>query len=131
MEQVSRQGLVFWGSAVLAAVVFAALVPVLMPYERLRLVEAADRERAWLLTVFCGGVMAVLFGMAGLLSGPRLTTVRDVVEAGSVGKALEARERAVKEQGRERLRWRNFAGWLIAAGAALVGCYFALWLALG
>ena len=129
MEQVIRRpGLAFWGSAVLAAAAFAALVPVLFPYEGLGLVTAADRERVWLLTVFTGGVMAVLFGLSGILSGPRLITTRDVVEAGSVGKAREAVERSLRGHGEERTRWRNFGTWVVAMGASLIAIYFVLWL---
>jgi hypothetical protein len=116
----------FWGSAVAAAVVFSAVVPLVFPYEALRLVTPEDQRRAWLLTVFCGGVMMVLFGMSALLSGPiGGVGIRDVHEAGSVTRAMEAaRER------RRQTHVGSFATWVVAAGGALVGCYFVLWLTL-
>jgi hypothetical protein len=125
---VTESPLRFWGSAVLVAVVFAALVPLLMPFERLRLVTPEDQQRAWLLTVFCGGVIALLFGASAVLTAGRPGVgVREVADAGgSVQKALEvARER------RQEGGVRNFGTWTIATGGALIGCYFVLWLALG
>lgn len=120
---------VFWGSAVLAAMVFAALVPLLMPFETLRLMSPEDQRRGWLLTVFCGGVLAALFGLSAAISGPRLINIgiRDVAEAGSVMKALETARKTKKIDDPSRM---NFATWVVAMGVALIGCYFVLWLTL-
>jgi hypothetical protein len=124
---VTRPGLRFWGSAVLTAVVIAALVPLLFPFRALGLDPAVDRTRVWLLTVFCTGVMAVLFGASGLL-GARFVGVRDVIEAKSAAIAIER-----QRQSREGVTrgWRNAGGWTVAAGASLVAIYFLLWLVLG
>jgi hypothetical protein len=124
---VTRPGLRFWGSAVLTAVVIAALVPLLFPFRALGLDPAVDRARVWLLTVFCTGVMAVLFGASGLL-GARFVGVRDVIEAKSAAIAIER-----QRQSREGVTrgWRNAGGWTVAAGASLVAIYFLLWLVLG
>jgi hypothetical protein len=124
---VTRPGLRFWGSAVLTAVVIAALVPLLFPFRALGLDPAVDRARVWLLTVFCTGVMAVLFGVSGLL-GARFVGVRDVIEAKSAAIAIER-----QRQSREGVTrgWRNAGGWTVAAGASLVAIYFLLWLVLG
>jgi hypothetical protein len=120
---VRRSALAFWGSAVLAAAVFAALVPVLFPFRALGLDRGTDLARIWLLTVFCAGVMAVLFGASGLL-GTRLLGVRDVIEAESARTAVE-RHRASVRASRER-GWRNAGGWTVAAGASLIAIYFIL-----
>ena len=124
-----RSTVVFWGSAVLVAAVFSALVPVLMPYEALRLVLEADRERAWLLTVFCGGVMALMFGLTGALGGPKLLGVRDVMEAGSIADA-QARVAQTHAEREARSYDRNFGVWLVVVGAFLIAIYFGLWIAL-
>jgi hypothetical protein len=113
----------FWGSAVLAAAAFAALVPLLFPFRALGLDPAADRARVWLLTVFCGGVMLVLFGASGML-GARFLGVRDVVEAKSATLAIE-RQRQVRAAVTGR-GWRNAGGWTVAAGASLIAIYFVL-----
>lgn len=127
-----KHPLVFWGSALLVAAAFAAAAPLLLPYGVLRLEDPADRERAWLLTVFIGGVMAVLFGGSALISGPRALGIREVVEAGGVQRARErlrrARAAAAAENDGARL---NFGVWLVAAGAFLIAIYFVLWQALG
>ena len=120
--------LVFWGSAVLAAAAFAALVPLLFPFRALGLVTEADRERVWLLTVFCAGVLAVLFGASGAMGTLSYLAWRDVDEAGSVREALRKRAQAKREPGPYT---RNFAVWTVATGCFLIGIYFALWLALG
>jgi len=124
---VTRSSLRFWGSAVLAAAAFAALVPLLFPFGALGLDRAADRTRIWLLTVFCAGVMLVLFGLSGWL-GSRFLGVRDVVEAKSATIAIE-RQRQSRE-GRAGYGWRNAGGWTVAMGASLVIIYFVLWMVL-
>lgn len=123
----------FWGSAAGVAILSAALVPVLMPYEALRLVAEADRERAWLLTVFCGGVLAVLFGVTGVLGSGQLLTLRDVADAGSVieAKRKATASRAVRDAEGQLERYdRNFGVWLIVTGVFLLVIYFALWVTL-
>ena len=122
----TRSELRFWGSAVLAAVVFAALARLLFPFGALGLESAEDRARVWQLTVFCAGVMGVLFGVSGML-GARFLGVRDVIEAKSAANAIER-----QRQAREGMRrgWRNAGGWTVAAGASLIAIYFVLWMAL-
>jgi hypothetical protein len=117
-----RRPLVFWGSAPLAAIVFAALVPLLFPFRGLGLDPAADRPRIWLLTVFCAGVMALLFGVGGLLS--RAVGVRDVLEERSATIAIE-RLRQSREASRARGRM-NAGTWTVTAGASLIVIYFVL-----
>jgi hypothetical protein len=121
----------FWGSAVLVALVFAALVPVLFPFRALGMDPAVERERVWMVVVFYTGVLAVLFGLGALISGPRLVSTRDIAEAGSVGRAVDRARRARRSPQERRRAWANFATWLVACGGSLVLCYFALWAALG
>jgi hypothetical protein len=131
MTAMRRNAVVFWASAALAAAAFSLLVPVLMPYGALRLVADADRERAWLLTVFCFGVLAVLFGLTGLLGAGKLLGIRDVLDAGSIGaaKAKAAASRAGRDADATLRRYdRNFGVWLVATGGFLLAIYFGLWL---
>lgn len=114
----------FWGWAVGVAGAVAAAAALLMPYEALGLRTAAERERAWLLTVWTAGVMALLFGLTARV-GMRGVGVRDVAEAGSVRAAVEARRRAERAAGGAGVDL-----WLIATGGILVGIYFAGWLVL-
>jgi hypothetical protein len=116
----------FWGSAAGVAMAFAGLVPVLFPFRRLGLVTAADQGRVWLLVVFIAGVVAILFGTAALLGGPRMITVRDVVDEGGVAKARASREAAARARA-ERRTYGNAATWLMTTGAFLVAIYFVLW----
>lgn len=118
----------FWGSAAGAAIVFAALVPLLFPFRALGLDPAADRARIWLLTVFCAGVMAVLFGASGAW-GARLLGVRDVVEAKSARDAIERHRESVRAARGRGVR--NAGTWTIAAGGSLLAIYFVLLAALG
>ena len=123
-----RRGAAFWGSTVGAAVVFTLLVPVLFPFRALGLDPAADRDRIWLLTVFCAGVMALLFGLSGALGG-RFLGIRDVYFAGSAHKAVERHKQsgeALKHRG-----WMNAGVWTVAFGGSLMAIYFVLFLALG
>lgn len=115
--------LIFWGSAALFAAAFAALVPLVFPFETLRLVTPEDRERVWLLTVFCAGVMALLFGLSGLFGTLGYIGVRDVLEAGTVLEAMKQRARARKT---DRSHTRNFGTWIVAAGVFLIAAYFVL-----
>jgi hypothetical protein len=121
----------FWGSAVGVAVVYAALVPWLFPFGAAGMDPATERERVWLVVVFYTGVLAILFGLGALISGPRVVSVRDVAEAGGVAEALDAARRARADPTGRALRWRNFATWTIAFGATLLLGYFALWIASG
>lgn len=115
----------FWGSAVAVVLVFALAAALLLPYEALQLRTEADRWRAWLLTLWTGGVMGVLFGLAGLLGFVSPVGVRDVVEAGSVARAKEERRTSLSA-GLSGFHG-NFAWWMISTGALLIGLYFASW----
>jgi len=120
-----REDVRFWGSAVLAAAVFAALVPVLFPFRTLGL--ELERTRIWLLTVFCAGVITLLFGLSGVI-GSRFVGLRDVLEAKSATIAIERQRESRKAMtGRG---WRNAGGWTVAAGASLIAIYFILWMVL-
>lgn len=124
----SRGVVVFWGAAVGVAVGLAALAAAFLPYEALRLTTAAERERAWLLTVWTAGVMAILFGVSATLGAFGGVGFRDVVEAGSVTEATRLH--------RERLKFDRsgytgrFDWWLIVTGVLLLVIYFGGWLAL-
>jgi hypothetical protein len=112
----------FWGTAVGVALAFGLLTAVLLPYSWLGLDTEALRWRAWLLTLWTGGAMSVLFGLAALLGYRLPPGVREVVDAGSVRAALEARKRA-----REEGTAGNFAVWLIVTGFILIALYFIAW----
>lgn len=126
----NRDARVFWGSAALAAAAFAALTPLLLPYGKLGLTAVADRERAWMLTVFCGGVLALLFGASGMLGTTRYLSVRDVHDAGSVKDALHRHVQASRATGDGGPYTRNFGLWVIATGAFLLAIYSVLWITL-
>jgi hypothetical protein len=126
---VRRPALFFWASAVLAATAFALLTPYLLPYGRLGLVTQADREKAWLVTVFCAGVMAVLFGTSASLGTLRYLGVRDVMAEGDAVRAIE-KERRAKGDPEGRPYTRNFGLWTVATGVFLIAIYFGLWLTL-
>lgn len=117
-------GLGFWAWAVGVAAAIAAAAALLLPYEAIGLRTAAERERAWLLTVWTAGVMAVLFGLTARI-GARGVGLRDVADAGSVRGALEARRRAERTGSGPGLDL-----WIVATGGILVGIYFAGWLVL-
>src|SRR5688572_6976453 len=89
----------FWGSALGVALAVAGLSALALPYEWIGLETTADRTRAWLLTVWTAGMMAICFGVAGLLSGITPIGIRDVVEAGSVSSAVETRRETIRRQG--------------------------------
>jgi hypothetical protein len=112
----------FWGSAVLVALLFALASAFLLPYGWLGLETEALRWRAWLLTLWTGGVMSVLFGLAGMLGYRLPPGIREVVDAGSVRAALEERKRA-----REAGEKGNFASWLVVTGLFMIGIYFVAW----
>ncbi|HEY0019021.1 MAG TPA: hypothetical protein VGC13_22155 [Longimicrobium sp.] len=113
----------FWGSAAGACIAFTALTPLIIAWS-----PAEDRARIWLLTVFTAGVMMVLFGLAGLISGRRSVGMRDVIDAGGVGQALA---RAGQDRSESPAYTHNAAVWCVVTGALLIAAYFALWMALG
>lgn len=126
----NRPALRFWGSAAAASIAFAALVPVLFPFRLFDLDRSVDRDRIWLLTVFCTGVLLVLFGASAWLGGRRAVGMRDVVDAGGAQKALE-RARAGRGDDGEEGYTRNAAAWCVATGTLLLVAYSALFAALG
>ncbi len=122
-----RATLTFWGTSLGAATTFAALVPLVFPFTRLGLLTEADRDRAWLLTVFCAGVLLALFGLSTWIGGARLLSIRDVTEAGGVKEAIERRRLVNRTPDGGLPYTRNAAAWAVATGAFLVAIYFALW----
>jgi hypothetical protein len=126
---VNREALRFWGWSAGVAVGFAALVAVAFPYGRLGLTEAADREWGWLATVWSGGVMAILFGLSGVLGWSSGVGIRDIFRAGGVKAALAQREKE-KEAALAQGRYSNFGWWLVATGGFMICIYFIGWLVL-
>lgn len=122
----SREGYRFWLTAAGAALAYTAAARWLMPFEALGLQTPAERVRVWLVALWCGGVIAVCFGFAGLLAVSAPLGVRDVVEAGSVTQAAEARRAARRALGGF---YTNFAWWLIVTGLFLIAVYFVAWAA--
>lgn len=120
----SGRALRFWGWAFGVAAAVALAAALLLPYEAIGLRTEAERERAWLLTVWTAGVLAVLFGATARM-GMRGVGFRDVMDAGSVRGAVEAR-RGIE---RADAGW-GFDLWLVATGGILLGIYFAGWLVL-
>ena len=112
----------FWGSALLAAAIIAALATLVPLIGPLGLETPAARQRAWLLTVWTVGVMALLFGLSARLGGLRSLGVREVASAGSLRAAMEERRRAGAAE-----RGSRFDLWISATGLFLVGIYFAGW----
>ena len=121
----TRTTLRFWISAVVLALVFAAATAFLFPYESLGAVAPAERARVWLLTLWTAGVMAVLFGLAGLLAFATPLGFREVHDAGSVTAAREARAQA---RPRGQGFHENFAWWLVCTGLVLLLLYFVAWM---
>lgn len=114
----------FWGSAIAVAAGFAAAAALLLPYDALGLGTGAERWRAWLLTVWTTGVMAVLFGASAVIGAGTPLGYREVAEAGSVMEALRMRRGA---RGAPEHFHRNFAWWLVCTGALLIAVYFGAW----
>lgn len=114
----------FWGSALLLAAAVALGAAYGLPYERLRLDTALEQRRAWLLTLWTVGVLAILFGASGLLAFAAPLGFREVAEAGTLTGAQEARRQA---QGGTDGFHRNFAWWLVSFGGLMVALYFAAW----
>jgi len=119
---------IFWISAFGAALGFAGVVALLFPFGALGLHSATEMQRAWLLTVFTGGAMAICFGVSGLLGLITPVTFGDVAQVGSVVAAVEARQ---EERRRLTNPFYNFAGWTVSTGAFLVLIYFTGWISLG
>lgn len=122
----NRAALRFWGSAAGVSIVFAALVPVLMPYAAMG-IPPEEREFSWLLTVFCIGVMLILFGLSAWIGGRRTIGLRDVLEAGGVRQALN---RADQRDVGDAPYTRNAAVWCSVTGVLLLVIYFVLYAAL-
>jgi hypothetical protein len=112
----------FWGTVLGVALLYTLLTALLLPFDRLGAATEALRWRTWLLTLWTGGVLCVLFGLAGLLGYRLPPGFREVAEAGSLRAAMRARAAA-----RERGEGGNFAVWLMALGVVLVGVYFVVW----
>lgn len=122
-----RRARYFWGTATAAALGFAAATHLLLPYEALDIRTDAERHRVWLLTLWTGGVFAVLFGTSALLGAFRGIGVRDVHDAGgSVRAAAEQFREGVKHTAGETFH-TSFAWWTVSTGALLILVYFAAW----
>ena len=117
----------FWASSAATAAAMGALAAIAFPFGALGLETVDERQRAWLLTVWTCGIMAVCFGVTGLLGGLNPIGVRDVAEAGSVRAAVDARREANRKREKS---FYNFAGWTVSTGGFLLLVYFAGWLAL-
>ena len=120
----TREAVRFWVAAALAAGGWAVACSTLFPYEALGLETGAERGRVWLLTLWTSGVMAICFGVAGILGYAGPLGFKEVADAGSLTQAMEARRRARRGVGSLH---RNFAWWLIVTGAMLIGIYFLAW----
>lgn len=119
-----RPAVRFWASAIAVAVAWTVAASLLLPYEALGLETGADRGRAWLLTLWTSGVMAICFGVAGILGFAMPLGFKEVAEAGSVVEAMEARRRSRRQGGSF---YQNFAWWLIITGLLLIIIYFLVW----
>jgi hypothetical protein len=120
----NRKAIRFWLAAAGVAAAWAVVSSAVFPYEALGLDSGEERGRAWLLTLWTSGVMAICFGLAGILgySGP--IGFKEVSEAGSLTGALAARRQSRRHQDSP---YSNFASWLIVTGALLIGIYFVVW----
>jgi hypothetical protein len=112
-----------WMRSAAAALVVAALAALLPLAPALRARTGAELARLWLLTVWTAGVLAILFGAAGWISGFRGLGFRDVASAGSVQAAAERKKAGA-------LAPRGFAPGVVTTGVVLIAIYFAGWLAL-
>ena len=120
----SNTAIRFWASAIVLALVFAAAAAFLFPFEALGRDAPEERVRVWLLTLWTAGVLAVLFGLAGLLAFATPLGFREVHDAGSVTAAREAR---VQARPRGQGFHENFAWWLVCTGLVLILLYFVAW----
>lgn len=120
----NRAAIRFWGAAALAAGGWAVLASVILPYDALGLVTGAERARAWLLTLWTSGVMAICFGAAGIIGYGAPLGFKEVSEAGSVAEAIRARRQSQQHGGSF---YQNFAWWLVITGILLIVIYFLAW----
>ena len=120
----SHSAIRFWGSSIVLAVVFAAAAALLFPFDSLGQGAPEDRVRVWLLILWTAGVLAVLFGAAGLLAFWTPLGFREVHDAGSVTAAREVR---VQARPRGQGFHENFAWWLVCTGLVLILLYFVAW----
>ena len=118
----------FWATSAATAAAVGGLVAIAFPFAALGLDTLDERQRAWLLTVWTAGVLAICFGVTGLLGGIHPLGFRDVAEAGSVAAAIEARREANKQ--RDRVFY-NFAGWTVVTGGFLLLVYVIGWIVTG
>lgn len=121
---VRRNAVRFWLSAALVAGGWAVACSLFFPYEALGLQTGAERARVWLLTLWTSGVMAICFGIAGILGYSAPLGFKEIADSGSLTQALEARRRSKRIQGSF---YTNFAGWLIVTGFLLIAIYFLVW----
>jgi hypothetical protein len=117
----------FWGAALAVALLFALAAALFLPYRSLGLLTEADRWRAWLLTLWTGGVLCILFGITTLLGYGRSIGFRDVAEAGSVPDAIEAQKKVRKTAADLADFHGNFAWWIVSTGVLIILVYFAGW----
>ena len=115
----------FWATSAATAVGVGALVAIAFPFSALGLETLDERQRAWLLAVWTVGVLAICFGVSGLMGGLNPLGFRDVAEAGSVTAAIEARREANKQRDKS---FYNFAGWTVSTGGFLLLVYFVGWI---
>jgi len=101
-------------------------VPVLFPFGAIG-IPPEEREFTWLVTVFCIGVLLILFGLSAWIGGRRSVGLRDVIEAGGVQQALNR----VGAKDEDRPYTQNAAAWCVVTGALLLLIYFVLFAALG
>jgi hypothetical protein len=135
---VRRQVVLFWGSAVAVAGGVALLAALLFPYQGLGMTTREEREWAWLVTVWTGGVLMILFGLSAVLGWGSGLGFRDVYDSLRVSPgqgADEARARVQEriEQSRRRVGTAfhgNFAWWVVSTGGLLILTYFGGWLVL-
>lgn len=120
----SREVLRFWLTAAVVAAAWSVLASILLPYDALGLEGGAERSRAWLLTLWTSGVLAICFGSAGLLGHMTPLGFREVAEAGSLTRAIEDRRRSRRQGAGFHA---NFAWWLIITGAMIIVIYFFVW----
>ncbi len=119
----------FWAISLLVAAALGALLAVAFPYGPLGIESVADRQRAWLLSVWTAGVMAICFGATGLMAVLSPISFRDISESTSVTAAIDA-HREVRRQ-HSSSRFYNAAGLTVATGFCLLLVYFAGWLIIG
>jgi hypothetical protein len=112
----------FWLSAAGVAGATAGAIALLFPYGPLGIEGAAERQRAFLLTVWTTGVLAICFGGTGLLALHSPISFRDVAEAGSVSAAIDTHRELRDRRGESP--FFNFAGWTVTTGGMLILIYF-------